>query len=349
MVQVIKTDQLMTVYHDDTSAYFASLLPWQKQAWAQVVGQFHQQQLPHGLLASGMEGIGKRAFVWRFVAWLLCQDKSDDKACGLCQSCLWLKAGTHPDLLVLPTSSMLGADTEPDGIKIDDIRNLQTYSHTKGHGVRLMVLDNADTLTLGAANALLKTLEEPRDGVHLMLISDNPARLLLTIKSRVQNLPLNQIHHQQALEYLCQQLPNLQQSLAPMLLGLADGAPLMALSLLDGAWFDKRVLWLKTLSALRTGTRLPIAASDYWQDVLSLTDFVALTRLMLLDVFRVYLDLPSLHTDIDVKQLLKDTQPPSLEAIETFLAKLDDVTLAVHQNVQEKMVYDMLMVDLARL
>lgn len=339
----------MTQHDDGTSVYFAPLLPWQQKAWAQVLAQFYDNHLPHALLASGMAGIGKRAFVWRFVAWLLCQDKQPQAACQVCQSCTWLKAGTHPDLLVLPASAMLGVDGALDGIKIDDIRQLQSYSHTKGHGVRLMVLDNADTLTLGAANALLKTLEEPRDGIHLLLISDNPARLLPTIKSRVQTLPLGHIDQQVALCHLKTTLPDVSDKLARMLLTLSDGAVLKAADLPQTVWFAQRALWLKTLVALRTSRRLPVAASDYWQAVLSLGDFVALTRMMLLDVLRVYLGLPSLHTDMDVVRLLADSHPPSLTKIECFLAKLDDLVLAAHQNVQEKMAYDLLMSELAAL
>lgn len=332
---------------NQTDAYFAPLLPWQEQAWTQVAGQFNDGHLPHGLLAGGMAGIGKRLFVWRLVAWLLCQDKKSHVACQKCPSCIWLKAGTHPDLLVLPASSALGVcDDEADNIKIDDIRNLQDYSHIKGHGVRLMVLDNAETLTLPASNALLKTLEEPRAGIYLILISDNPAGLLPTIKSRVQALPLLQIRPEQALSYLGEYL---EPKLAPMLLTLSDGAPLRARSLPEQAWFDKRLLWLRTLVALRQKTRPPVLASDYWQSQLSLADFLTLSRVMLVDVLRVYLGLPSLHTDIEVSAVLEQMSPPSLPATEKLIERLNDVAIAIHQNIQEKVAYDALMTALAEL
>ena len=57
--------------------YFAPLLPWQRQAWQQLTGQFIEQRMPHGLLAAGQKGIGKREFVWRFVAYLLCLEKTN--------------------------------------------------------------------------------------------------------------------------------------------------------------------------------------------------------------------------------------------------------------------------------
>ncbi|MFC0819564.1 DNA polymerase III subunit [Moraxella marmotae] len=323
--------------------YFAPLLPWQARAWQQLTGQYHERHLPHGLLAAGQQGIGKRAFVWRFVAYLLCHHRSDDGACGQCQSCQWLKAGTHPDLMVLPESAGVGADGGEESIKIDDIRQLQEYSQTKGHGVKIIVLDYADTLTIGAANALLKTLEEPREGIFLLLISDNPARLLPTIKSRVQSLPLAHIEQAQALDYLGQFMPSEQ---AGLLLAISDGAVMQAKNLLDAAWFDKRLLWLKTFVALRTGMRLPTAASDYWQKTLSLSDFIGLSRLMLAELWRVYLVLPRLHTDIDTPKLLGDL-PIHQNQLDNLLAVLDDVQLSVRQNLQEKLAFDKIMLQIA--
>lgn len=327
--------------------YFEPLLPWQKRAWRQLTEQFYAGKLPHGLLASGMAGIGKHAFVWRVVAWLLCTAKEVDGACGRCDSCTWLVAGTHPDLLILPTPSVGDKDVVTS-IKIDDVRALQDYSHVKGRGLRLIVLDHAETMTLGAANALLKTLEEPRDGVHLLLISDHPARLLPTIKSRVQNLPLSHIDASVALGYLHSHLPFEYRSQAQMLLNLADGAVLSAQILPTQPWFGQRELWLKTWMALRRGTRHPMAASDYWQSVLSFADFMILTRLMLVDVIRVTLGLGSLHEDVAMVDIIADT-PLSLTSIQAFIDTLDDMMVAVGQNVQDKLAYDALMNALVKL
>ena len=108
---------------------------------------------------------------------------------GVCPSCHWLKVGNHPDLLVLPSASLPGAHENADDherIKIDEVRALQEFVHRQSQGLRLVVLDHADSLTVAAANALLKTLEEPRAGVYLWLVTDHPSRLMPTIKSRLQ-------------------------------------------------------------------------------------------------------------------------------------------------------------------
>lgn len=330
--------------------YFSALLPWQTQAWEQVITQFHEGKLPHGILACGMAGIGKRKFVWRMVAWLLCQNRTEQGACGRCDDCHWLASGTHPDLMVLPSQSLPTAEHRNDkvnSIKIDDIRALQEYSHVKGHGVRLIILDHADTLTMGASNALLKTLEEPQAGVHLILISNHPTRLLPTIKSRVQALPLRQISYHMALDFVTTKL-NDDQDMARLCLDLADGAVLLATDLPKKVWFDKRELWIKTWLALRHDKRSPISASDYWQQVMDLNDFLVLTRLMFIDIMRVGLGLDSRHTDINVQALLAQ-QSLNMNAIEQFCRVLDDVVMAMGQNVQHGIAYDELFYELARL
>lgn len=334
------------------SPYFCALLPWQATLWQRLCQQYHAQRLPHALLAGGIAGIGKRRFVWRLTAWLLCQQKPQDDhmgACGHCQSCLWLKAGTHPDLLVLPPSSRLGETSQDTQIKIDDVRFLQDYSQTKGHGLRLIVLDNAEKLNIASANALLKTLEEPRFGIHLILISDYPNRLLPTIKSRLQALPLSHIPHHQAKDYVSQNLPSDAHFMTEMLLTLADGAPLKAISLIDTPWFDKRLLWVKTFAALQKKTRTPIVASEYWQNILSFDDFMTLTGMMLLEVLRIRLGFFRIHQDIDTQALLKDVSSPSLKNIYKISHEFSLMGKATGQNVQEKLAYDVLMKRLAEL
>lgn len=321
--------------------YFAQGLPWQRDAWRQLTEQFLHQQLPHGLLAAGPKGIGKHEFVWRFVAYVLCLQPTEAGACGACDSCQWLKAGTHPDLMVLPEPAE--GESVRDSIKIDDIRRLQEYSQTKGHGAKVMVLDGADTLTLGAANALLKTLEEPRDGVFLILITDHPSRLLPTIKSRVQTLPLTQIDQTLALSYLSEQMDS---DTAHLLLQLSDGAVLQAQRLQHEDWFHQRALWLKTFAALYRGTRQPMVASEYWQKTLSLQDFILLSRMMLLALWRHRLALPSLHQDLDIASLIGVLDLDD-RVLEQLLSCLDDVEISIAQNVQEKLAYDQLMLTMA--
>ena len=361
--------------------YFAPLLPWQHELWSQLTKRVlrPQQSLPHALLAAGMQGMGKRAFVWRLVAWLLCRERDNHPlgACGTCESCQWLRSGTHPSLQVLPIISMpVSADnahakeaatsTAKDKksakaasnaalkIKVDDIRALQPFIYQGGQGMRICVLDYAEQMTIAAANALLKTLEEPQAQVHLFLISDTPAQLLPTIKSRVQQLALQTIDPTVSINYVTQALGstvNLEAvgtAAIEQLIQLANGAPLAAVTLAQAPWYSKRALWLTTWQALRSGKRSSIAASDYWQTQLSMNEFIQLSELMLVDMRRVFLGLDALQKDIDLSVSLNNYQPAESN-FEVFINSLQQTKIALQQNVQEKFAYDKLMQELAYL
>ena len=361
--------------------YFAPLLPWQNELWSQLTKRvlMPQQSLPHALLAAGMQGMGKRAFVWRLVAWLLCRERDSHPlgACGSCESCQWLRSGTHPSLQVLPLISMPVSAEHADAkqaatnsakdkksakaannaalkIKVDDIRALQPFIYQGGQGMRICVLDYAEQMTVAAANALLKTLEEPQAQVHLFLISDTPAQLLPTIKSRVQQLALQTIESAVAVDYVTHALGSTVNRKAvgtaaiEQLIQLANGAPLAAVALAQAPWYSKRALWLTTWQALRSGKRSSIAASDYWQTQLSISEFIQLSELMLVDIRRVCLGLDALQKDINLPVSLHSHQPTE-RALEVFINGLQEIKAALQQNVQEKFAYDKLMQELAYL
>lgn len=374
------TEMTSTVPLSD-SIYFAPLLPWQNELWSQLTKRvlMPQQSLPHALLAAGMQGMGKRAFVWRLVAWLLCRERDSHPlgACGACESCQWLRSGTHPSLQVLPMISMpVSADnahakeaatsTAKDKksakaasnaalkIKVDDIRALQPFIYQGGQGMRICVLDYAEQMTVAAANALLKTLEEPQAQVHLFLISDTPAQLLPTIKSRVQQLALQTIDPAVSVDYVTHALGSTVNREAvgtaaiEQLIQLANGAPLAAVALAQAPWYSKRALWLTTWQALRSGKRSSVAASDYWQTQLSISEFIQLSELMLVDMRRVCLGLDALQKDIDLSASFSNYKPAE-SSFEAFINSLQQTKIALQQNVQEKFAYDKLMQELAYL
>ena len=361
--------------------YFAPLLPWQQTLWSQLTQRVlaPQQSLPHALLAAGMQGMGKRAFVWRLIAWLLCRARDEHPlgACGHCESCQWLRSGTHPSLQTLPLVSLpVSADNANNNeaanntakdkkptkttsnaslkIKIDDIRALQPFIYQGGQGMRICVLDHAEKMTIAAANALLKTLEEPHAQVHLFLISDAPAQLLPTIKSRVQQLALQTIDPAIAVTYVTQALGStihreaVGTSAIEQLIQLANGAPLAAVTLAQAPWYSKRALWLTTWQALRSGKRSSVAASDYWQTQLDIAEFIQLSELMILDIRRVGLGFDAQQKDIHFPINLTEHQPTD-DALEAFVHSLQQTKTALQQNVQEKFAYDKLMQELAYL
>jgi len=146
----------------------------------------------HAYIFSGPDGIGKKTVAIGFAMSYLCPNPaSPGEGCGICHTCQRIQRGSHPDLLMVnPTGNT---------IKIQDIRETIVASSLRpleGKG-RVIIIDEADRLTEPAANALLKTLEEPHRRNVFVLITARPYRLPLTVVSRCQHLsfyPLSTVH-----------------------------------------------------------------------------------------------------------------------------------------------------------
>jgi DNA polymerase-3 subunit delta' len=140
-------------------------------------------RLPHALLFTGADGIGKRSLALAFVARLQCEHDGED-ACGECSSCRQIAAASHPDvqlLSVTPGKKEIGID------RIRDVKRFMQLQPLRGKA-KAAVIDEADLLTIPAQNALLKVLEEPPPRSFLLLVSSNPGALLATVRSRCQRL-----------------------------------------------------------------------------------------------------------------------------------------------------------------
>ena len=150
-----------------------------------------QNRLAHAYLFQGDDRIGKRLLALRLAQALLCETVPDDQtpdACGACRACRQVDARTHPDFMVIEPDQELA---NPQ-IKIELIRDIEhqmIYRPLIGDR-KICLIDDADRMTIGAANALLKTLEEPPDHSLFILVSSRPYALPATIRSRCQALRL---------------------------------------------------------------------------------------------------------------------------------------------------------------
>lgn len=227
------------------------LLPWQGESWRQL--QQLRERLPHALLFYGAAGTGKTQFVEAFAKSLLCESPTPEAhACGVCASCNWFSQSNHPDYRrVRP--EVLDDETAEDeageekktakaskapskDIKIDQIRALADFMNVSTHrsGLRVVMLYPAEALNTAAANALLKTLEEPPPGTMFLLLSNRLDRLLPTILSRCRKFALTAPGHDEALGWLKQQGVKD----ADAWLAEQGGAPLAALEAAQGEGRD---------------------------------------------------------------------------------------------------------------
>jgi DNA polymerase-3 subunit delta' len=170
------------------------LYPWQKELWQRWTGL--RSRLPHALLLKGAPGIGKLDFAITLAQSLLCENPlPSGLACGSCPSCHWFLQETHPDFRLLQPEALAEAEDgiEREGgkkasrqISIDQIRALSDFSNLSAYrgGHRVVVIYPAEAMNTNAANALLKTLEEPTGQLLFILVSHKPQQLLPTILSR---------------------------------------------------------------------------------------------------------------------------------------------------------------------
>lgn len=164
-----------------------SQAPWVAPSRERLAEALAADRLGHGLLFAGPGELGQSALAEQLAARLLCQSPAGGDACGQCRACSLRLAGTHPDLLRI---SFLERD---DGrlkteIGVEQIRQLSHWFNlTPQFGRGLVALINpADALNAAAANAVLKTLEEPAPGRYLLLVCSQPQRLPATVRSRCQ-------------------------------------------------------------------------------------------------------------------------------------------------------------------
>lgn len=232
-------------------------LPWLTPVLNQLTGRFLAQRLHHALLFCGPSGIGKQTLAEGFAKVLLCQKPTSVGACEACQSCSLFEAGTHPDFHSLESEKQLGVDKIREGIG--------KLSGTPQMGRnKVLVIPSADTMTDSAANALLKTLEEPTNNTFLMLLTDKVQHLLPTILSRCEKAVLPLPAQEQSLVWLHEQGV---EDASPALLQAYGGAPL---KLLKAVSEDSEGLSFRHfndgIDALFGGSTTPLALASKWQD-----------------------------------------------------------------------------------
>ena len=216
--------------------------------WLAVPAQdIATRQRGHALLVQGNPGDGVFELALRVAHTWLCESGAGDAPCGHCTACRLLATNSHPDFrALLPELTQVelgwsvGGNDAPEAgdgegkakrkpsreIRIDAVRDAIDWtqrSSSRGRA-KVLLLFPADAMNLVASNALLKTLEEPPQGVRLLLVAEDAERLLPTLRSRCQKLLFAGPTPEQALAWL----QGHGVADAPVLLAAAGGHPLAA-------------------------------------------------------------------------------------------------------------------------
>lgn len=230
--------------------------PWQETQREYFIKLIRANSLPHALLLSGQEGIGKHDFAKALIAGILCEQSSDDGvACGQCKHCQLLAANTYPDFF------RCKPDEDKEVISVDDIRELISKLYLTLHfdTYKVALIECADSMNTNAANALLKTLEEPPEHTIIILVASSPLKLPATIRSRCQFVPFYPPNQVQALQWLKSQSDQVEWE---PLLRVAQGAPLQALQYYETELLDQRITVIKGFMEIFESNADPIDVSS---------------------------------------------------------------------------------------
>lgn len=177
--------------------------PWHRDAWNRLHARRERGAMPHALLLAGPAGLDKRGFLDRLARTLLCDQPANGMACGTCRACRLMQAGTHPDHVAI-TLELNTSGKPRKEIVVEQIRGLSSRLAMASQfgGWQVAGIDPADAMNPSAANALLKTLEEPTGASIIVLVADAPWRLPQTIRSRCQRIDFRLPPHDEALAWL---------------------------------------------------------------------------------------------------------------------------------------------------
>ena len=211
-----------------------------------------REAVRHAYLFSGPPGLGRRTLALRFAQALNCpQPTTPGEPCGTCRDCKQIEAMQHPDL------SVVQAESEGGTLKVDQIREVRRSLNLKPYQskYRVALFLRFQESSEGAANALLKTLEEAPAHAILILTADSPEQLLPTITSRCEILRLRPLPVDAIETHLLQHGAESEQ--AHLIAHVSGGRPGYALRLLkDESALEFRAERLAELGQLLTSTRI---------------------------------------------------------------------------------------------
>jgi DNA polymerase III subunit gamma/tau len=225
-------------------AYQVLARKYRPQRFSEVIGQDHvtrtlrnaieQQRIAHGYIFSGHRGIGKTTIARILAMALNCRstDKPTPEPCGVCESCVEVRAGSSVDVIEIDAATNRGID------EIRELREAARYRPARDR-YKIYILDEAHQITDAAFNALLKTLEEPPSHIVFMMATTQPEDIPQTIRSRCQHFSFHAVKFDEIVQQLAdiarkENIDADEEALA-VLAEAGDGSMRDALSIMDQA------------------------------------------------------------------------------------------------------------------
>jgi DNA polymerase-3 subunit delta' len=304
-------------------------------------------RLPHALLLAGPTQVGKRTLALAVAAALICS--AEEKPCGQCRACRLVAQGVHPDV------RLVSADDSERGregvLKIDQVREVQRAASLAPMEARhkIFVLRELERANLPAANALLKTLEEPPAQVVMLLTSARPHALLPTIISRCQVLTLRGLPQQMVAEALVGRWGASREQ-ADLLARLAEGRLGWAVQRLtdENAWDERtrRMAQARDLPRQNRVQRLAYA-EELSRTSAALQPTLALWASWWRDVMLVQQGCSGSVRNVDLAAYLEhDAASFDPVHVQRYLARLQAAPTQINQNVNVRLLLETLVLHL---
>lgn len=305
-----------------------------------------QGQLRHAYLITGPEGVGRRTLALRLAQAVNClQPPAPGQPCRACRACQQIERMQHPDLAVVQAEQRGGT------LKVEQVRELQRSLSLAPYDARYRValLLRFEEANLSAANALLKTLEEPAPQVLMLLTAESPERLLPTIVSRCEVLRLRPAPLEQVVDGL-QQRGDLAAEQARLLAHISGGRPGFALRLhAEPERLEQRQAWLEDHARLLRATRVErfAYAENLAKDKETLRAvlpvWLSLWRDVLLAAAGAQAPLANLNRAEEVERIV---QRFGLQPAHAMIAAIERTLDQVERNVNARLALEVLMLDL---
>lgn len=243
-----------------------TLLPWQTEVFERALKLKREGHLPHAVMVETSSDYHMEDLARYLSMLLLCDQAQGVALCGACEACRMMSAGTYADFSLVTLEVDTKTKKLNKNIKIEQIRNLihEVFLTRKYDRLKIAVIFPAESMNKSSANALLKTLEEPADNVLLLLVTRNPGRIPITLRSRCQSWTINPPDEVPSLAWIEEQ--GVDPESARQYLQYAAGDPLLALHLQQQNYAQTVDTFKTNLAAFLRGGR---SASELCKSLLS--------------------------------------------------------------------------------
>ncbi|MHC1749210.1 MAG: DNA polymerase III subunit delta' [Cellulosilyticaceae bacterium] len=315
--------------HDDIKKYFDKAIT--------------NDHLSHSYIFEGPYGIGKQTMALAVAKKLLCENKDTQKPCNVCKACHMVDALTHPDLIVVNKDTKV---TKIDTIRENVVKTMDVKPYQGKY--KVLIVTEADTITIEGQNAMLKAIEEPPSYGVILLLSENMSRLLPTIKSRCIHIRFNPLSTELIMDYLKKEgfgaeKANVYAQFSQGCIGVIQKLKN------DETFIEKRNKSIQYLERLERANLMEVYGlvkelCDQKEDIIEILDF---WTLWYRDVgILKSMDKPNLYYSDYKNQLLDITYKLPYNKITTNISLIRQAKIEINQNIYATFVIENLLLKL---